>query len=302
MEYRIEATGHLADEDILKAVKAFLNPASGNAPGFHPSTGPIDHPISGRATAGSSTNSAGHPSGKPITLGPAGLPKPGQRPGMGPNPFAHSSSASAIHPATLRFAPLSNWGGTDHYYFWLGNRKLLSIGRRASHPQWTNMVTNWHRPVSFQAISTQPVATLTVRPGGSGKPVSQMSDTEKLTEAMQRALPKIPEQAKKAVKELLTPANFAIFVGMTVVLMSSGVGEVLGLGLLVIGAVAGGIDLCVNVLRMVFDFYRKATGAQSEQDLDDAADLFTRIVLRGGVDLLDMLVGVGRLPSWRDGD
>ncbi|MBC8156251.1 MAG: hypothetical protein H7Z72_25475 [Bacteroidetes bacterium] len=79
--------------------------------------------------------------------------------------------------------------------------------------------------------------------------------------------------------------------GITVVLMASGVGEVLGLGLLAVGFVAGGLDLFINVLRMVFDFYRQATGATTERELDQAADLFVEIILRGGVDILDILVG-----------
>lgn len=39
MEYRIESAGHLTNEEILRAVDAFLNPGSGLSPGFYPHSG-----------------------------------------------------------------------------------------------------------------------------------------------------------------------------------------------------------------------------------------------------------------------
>ncbi len=118
-----------------------------------------------------------------------------------------------------------------------------------------------------------------------------MSDTEKLIEAIERAIPKMPGYLRHQVEELLTPANIILFVGLTVALMASGVGEVIGLGLLVVGASAGGLDLCFVVLRQLAEFYHKATQAQTERDLDQAADLFVAAVVRGGVDVLDILIG-----------
>ncbi|MBC8154899.1 MAG: hypothetical protein H7Z72_18535 [Bacteroidetes bacterium] len=289
MEYRIETTGYLSDEDVLKAVKRFLNPASGGSPGFYSHTGPIDVPLPDRDPGFDTARTDSQ-----RTIGVNGLPRPGIHK---PDPAAGSlnrfgyASAGSVQIPTVRLVPLSGWGGTTQYYFWRDNNRLLQTDRRATHPQWNHMMGSWHRPIVVQAAVFQPVAISTGRAGGSGKPVSQMSDTEKLTEAMLRALPRIPDHLKAAVEELLTPANIALFVGITVVLMASGVGEVLGLGLLAVGFVAGGLDLFINVLRMVFDFYRQATRATTERELDQAADLFVEIILRGGVDILDILVG-----------
>lgn len=236
MEYRIETTGHLTNEEIGRAVDAFLNPGSGPSPGFYPHSGPIDQPLPGRQS-GFRANSSTHSTGRESTIGPSGLPKPGLPFGTGPaSSFGRASTTSQPRPPTVRFVPISDWGGTERYYFWTDTRRLLTTGRRGSHPQWNHLMGNWQRPIAPYAVALQPPGgpaqvTLTSR---SGKPVSQLSDTEKLVEAMQRSLLKIPDHLKKAVEELLTPANIAVFVGLTVVLMSSGGGRSAGHG------VAGG--------------------------------------------------------------
>ncbi len=271
MEYRVETTGYASDEAIVQAVKAFLNPSSGPSPSFRYG---YDVP-----TTQSSFN--------------RGFPfrddKSVSRPGSSFGLSGQQNGSSRPIDPRVRFVAISNWGGAQNHYFIVGNRRMLRVGRWAMHPQWSYLTGSWTK-----SISLQPVASITVHPT-AGKSVAQMTDTEKLTEAMSRALPRIPDHLKKAVEDLLTPVNIALFVGITVVLMSSGVGEVLGIGLLAFGFVAGGLDLCINVLKMVFDFYRKATRATTEHELDQAAELFVQIVLRGGMDILDILdILVGR--------
>ncbi|MBO0930654.1 polymorphic toxin type 24 domain-containing protein [Fibrella aquatilis] len=163
---------------------------------------------------------------------------------------------------------------------------MLVVTAGSWQHRWVTIPPGWHRPIVIR-----PQLMPTAKAAPVVKSVAQMSHTERLEEAILRSIHRFPNHLANVAKELFTPANIITFVGLTVALMASGVGEVLGLGLLVFGAVVGGLDLCIDVLRMLVDFYHKAINAQTDPELDEAADLFAAAVTRGGFDIIDIVIG-----------
>jgi pyruvate/2-oxoglutarate dehydrogenase complex dihydrolipoamide acyltransferase (E2) component len=62
----------------------------------------------------------------------------------------------------------------------------------------------------------------------------------------------------------------------------------------VLGAVAV-YDLLMNVLPGLVDFYHKAVAAKTEADVEAAGKVFAELVLRGGLDVIDIFFSAGAL-------
>jgi len=269
MEYRIHTTGLITEEQIWQATRQLLR-QSGVALSL------MRHSREITVSLGTPTIGQFRSMSALVNAGSASL-------------FAPPAHSPALAPLRVSFTHLSTWGGNQTHYFWTSPNRLLITDGSAFHARWQHPIGNWHQSLSSPPISLATAPVSLTQP--NHKNVAQMGEMEKIAEAIRRGILLLPDQIKKGAIAWFTPANVAIFAGLTVLLLSSGIGEVLGVGLLALGALMGGLDLCVNVLQMLFDFYRQATRATSDTDLDRAAELFAGIILRGGMDIIDILVG-----------
>src|SRR5215471_19154743 len=102
----------------------------------------------------------------------------------------------------------------------------------------------------------------------------------RLGETLEKALPKLGPEAGGQLKALVTPQSLAIVAGVLVAWVAShaiGVGEVIDVILSVVGAVAIGYSFFTG-LDHLYSFATGTYNAQTEPDLDEAADHFAKAV------------------------
>jgi hypothetical protein len=117
------------------------------------------------------------------------------------------------------------------------------------------------------------------------RPISTWSNTEKIAEVLRRSKAYLPAAMGAQVDALISPANLAITAGTIVVWAGShffGVGEVVDVGLLLVGAFFVGWSM-KDVVSNLITFGIKTIGARSDQDLDEAARAFANAVIIGGI-------------------
>ncbi len=129
--------------------------------------------------------------------------------------------------------------------------------------------------------------------------ILQMSDTEKIGEAIRRSLPYIPSNLREFVNSLLQPKNLAIIAGTLVVWAGShtfGVGEIVDIILLVIGVAVLGFSIFEGASEL-YGFTVTALDAQSDTDFEKAGKHFARAVTLLGVSTIYaiLLRGQGRV-------
>lgn len=115
--------------------------------------------------------------------------------------------------------------------------------------------------------------------------VARMTNTDKVGEALRRSLPYLPEDAKRIVESMLTPASLAIIVGTLVVWAGAhffGVGEIVDAILLAVGVVTLGFSVFEGASEL-YSFAKGALNAKSEKDLDEAGRHFARAVTILGI-------------------
>ena len=130
----------------------------------------------------------------------------------------------------------------------------------------------------------------------AGKPVGQMSDSEKVAEAIRRAIPLLPAEIREEVKALLTPEALAVAVGVLVVWAAShfiGVGEIVDVVLLAVGAVTLGA-VAFKAGEELIGFAMKSVNATKSEDLDRAAQHFADAVALIGIQAVMTLLFKGR--------
>jgi hypothetical protein len=153
----------------------------------------------------------------------------------------------------------------------------------------TNIQWNGTRAVlDARLASTSTATTPATTPVAQGKPVSEMSAAEKLGEAIRRSLPMLPDEVRDKVASLLSPESLATMGVITAAWAAShafGVGEVADAVLLVVGAVTLGSE-AFHVAGDLGSFVSGALGAQTEADLDNAAQHFARAISTVGVDTI----------------
>jgi hypothetical protein len=118
-----------------------------------------------------------------------------------------------------------------------------------------------------------------------GDRIARMTFNEKVGEAMQRSLPYLPENAKSIVQSLLTPESLAL-IGATLAVWAGshffGIGEIVDVVLLVIGAVTVGFAVFEGSSEF-YEFTKGAMNARSVADLDVAGQHFARSVTLLGI-------------------
>jgi len=116
-------------------------------------------------------------------------------------------------------------------------------------------------------------------------PISSWSSSQKVEEAIRRSTKYMPADLARQIEAMLTPENLAILVGTLVIWAGShffGVGEIVDVGLLLVGAFTIGWSIG-DIANNLYSFATTAINAQTEQDLDRAARSFARAVVEGGI-------------------
>jgi hypothetical protein len=128
------------------------------------------------------------------------------------------------------------------------------------------------------------------------------SDVEKLKRAVERALPKLPSELREKIQAMLTPEALATLVAIAALWGAShwfGVGEVvdvilIGWGVWTLGAEA------LDVGKDLYQFVTIATHAQSNKDIDRAADYFARAIAVIGIDGLAVILAHKAFKSFKE--
>jgi hypothetical protein len=137
--------------------------------------------------------------------------------------------------------------------------------------------------------------------------IASMKVHEKVTEAIQRSIPRLPGATGELLASLLSPETLAIVSGTLIAWAGShlsGVGEVVDLILLALGAVALGSSV-LDVASHIGSFCRLAVNATSERELDEAANHLAKAITIAGVDVVTAILlrrtirDVRARPSWR---
>jgi len=136
-----------------------------------------------------------------------------------------------------------------------------------------------------------PHTTCTARPTelvGGERPIAQWSTTEKLREAINRSLPKLPAHVAHEIKAMLTPQALAIMAGALALWGVShffAVGEIADAIMLVGGGLLMG-TVAADVGAHLGKFGGLVVRARTDADLDAAADHFAQAVSKGGVQVV----------------
>jgi hypothetical protein len=115
--------------------------------------------------------------------------------------------------------------------------------------------------------------------------IAHWTPTEKIAEAIRRSRRYLPEDLGNQLDAFLNPENLAIVSATLAIWAGShffGVGEVVDVGLLLVGAFMIGWSI-EDVVRSLIDFGVTAYRAQTEADLDRAARAFGHAVVVAGV-------------------
>lgn len=118
-----------------------------------------------------------------------------------------------------------------------------------------------------------------------GLNVAAMSATDKISEAIRRSKRHLPDSLARQLDALLTPENLALMAGTLAVWAGShffGVGEVVDVGLLLIGAFFIGWSI-TDVVKSLVEFGTTAINARTEDDLDRAGKHFAHAAVTGGL-------------------
>jgi hypothetical protein len=116
--------------------------------------------------------------------------------------------------------------------------------------------------------------------------INQLSTQDKLSEALNRALPLLPKEVRERVQELASPESVSAIATIGAVYVAShavGIGEfgdaaILGFGVATLGSEA------LNVLKDLSSFVQDATQAKNGADLDRAAEHLASAVSKVSVD------------------
>ena len=115
--------------------------------------------------------------------------------------------------------------------------------------------------------------------------ISTWSTSDKREDMIRRSAEYMPDGVVQQFKEMLTPQNMSIMVGTLVVWAGShffGVGEIVDVGLLLVGAFTVGWSFG-HEAEDVYNSVTITLDAQSEDDLERAAQLFGQAVVAAGI-------------------
>jgi hypothetical protein len=151
------------------------------------------------------------------------------------------------------------------------------------------------------AFTTGPIQdTFTARPTRiewsgrrrySGR-VAGLSYTDRLQEAIERALPRLPAEVAEKLRALVTLQSLSIMAATLAAWAVShffGVGEIADLVLIVAGGLFFGVA-AADIASDLDAFAKHALGAECEEDLDIAGERLASAVAKGGVNLVSAIL------------
>ena len=122
--------------------------------------------------------------------------------------------------------------------------------------------------------------------------IANLSNEEKLGVVLRRSLPLLPSHLRAHVAQMIHPKSLGIIAGVTAVWAAShfvGVGAIVDAAMLLIGITALG-GAAFEVARDLYRFAKLVHGAESDAELDEAAELFAKVVSSGGITLVMTLL------------
>lgn len=119
----------------------------------------------------------------------------------------------------------------------------------------------------------------------NAKAVEQMTTAEKIAEAIQRAIPMMPAEVGNELKAMLTPETLAV-IEVVVAVWAVGhffvISEIVDIGLIVLGVLAFGA-VAWRASGELVEFSTKAVNAKTEDDLNQSAEHFAKVVALIGI-------------------
>ncbi|WP_198409040.1 deaminase [Fibrella aestuarina] len=207
---------------------------------------------------------------------PAMAPQRTQPRVYGPPAPAGLEQALSSH---IRMRRISEMGKGQVHTFIYNERELLIVRQGNLHHQWVQLKHSWETTQGLQAVQA-------VQP----KPAN-LSEWDRLKLAMASGIRQLPgqvvETVQKIIDSLLTWQGMLLIVAVTAIFVLGG-----EIALILMGAVAV-YDLLMNVLPLLVEFYHKAIAAKDQAEIDAAGKLFAQAILRGGLDVIDILFAGG---------
>ena len=131
--------------------------------------------------------------------------------------------------------------------------------------------------------------------------VSSMATTDKVKEALRRAIPLMPTEIRTQAEAMLTPEALGIIAGTLTIWAGShffGVGEIVDVILLIVGFAMLGPGVWTTATEL-HDFGRTVLSAKSQTDLDGAANHLAKAVITGGITTLMAVLLRGNVRNVR---
>ncbi|MEA2698535.1 MAG: hypothetical protein QOI66_2806 [Myxococcales bacterium] len=122
--------------------------------------------------------------------------------------------------------------------------------------------------------------------------VAKLSREQRVAEAMRRAIPLLPGEAKDAIEAMVSPASIIIIAASLLLWAGShafGVGEIVDIVLMVGGFLMLGKSV-LDLAEDLFKFAKLTVNGTTDAELDEAAKCFARVVVVGGIDLIMALL------------
>ncbi|MEZ0611148.1 polymorphic toxin type 15 domain-containing protein [Fibrella sp. WM1] len=207
---------------------------------------------------------------------PALAPQRTQTRVYGPPAPAGLEQALSSH---IRMRRISEMGKSQVHTFIYNERELLIVRQGNLHHQWVQLKHSWETTQGLQAVQA-------VQPNPAN-----LSEWDRLKLAMASGIRQLPgqvvETVQKIIDSLLTWQGMLLIVAVTAIFVLGG-----EIALILMGAVAV-YDLLMNVLPLLVEFYHKAIAAKDQAEIDAAGKLFAQAILRGGLDVIDILFAGG---------
>ena len=121
---------------------------------------------------------------------------------------------------------------------------------------------------------------------------ANLSPQQRVADAMRRAIPLLPGEAKDAIEAMLSPESIAIIAGSLLLWAGShffGVGEIVDIVLMVGGFLMLGKSV-FDLAEDLFKFAKLTVAGHTDGELDEAAKAFAHVVVVGGIDLIMALL------------
>ena len=183
---------------------------------------------------------------------------------------------------------VSSMGDLNHdYFFWQENTFLL-VDLFSGQHRWVNLKAGWDgsrqskpAPANLGDFNMNQVTT---------KSVANMTTIERIAEAMKRAAYKAPDYFKQVILDMISPENLAIIM-IFAAAQATPFGWVADAAAIIsaVWAFRGRLEEIHVLGKAIADFIDLSLHAQTDAELDRAADDFV-IIVTSGYDLLKLII------------